>query len=172
MRRNVAELPDLVRMCADWALDRLWVQNLSHSFDDTDPSGSYAGIRSFAQEEALWNGGDLDTVRAVFDDARAEATRLGVPLRLPALEPAPPTPRAAGEPGCGWPWTSAYVAHDGAVQPCCMVMGSDRATLGSLRTQTFVDVWSGDRYREFRRRLTTDDPPDVCRGCSSYRGTF
>src|SRR3954465_1614679 len=34
MRRNVAELPALVRLLASWRVDELRVQNLSHSFDD------------------------------------------------------------------------------------------------------------------------------------------
>jgi radical SAM protein with 4Fe4S-binding SPASM domain len=172
MRRNLGELPELVRMAAGWGLDRLWVQNLSHSFDDTDPSSGYAGIRAFAAEEALWSGGDLDRVRAVFDAARAEAERLCVPLRLPALEPAAEVKREPGEPGCDWPWRSAYVAHDGTVQPCCMVMGSDRATLGSVRESSFVEVWRGDRYRRFREQLVDGPPPAVCAGCSAYRGVF
>ena len=172
MRRNVEELPELVRLVSDWGLERLWVQNLSHSFDDTDPSGSYAGIRSFAAVEALWSADDRRLIEAVFDAARAEATRLGVPLRLPQLEEHERPARAAGEPGCSWPWTSAYVTHDGKVQPCCMVMGSDRATLGDLGERSFVEIWGGERYRAFRQRLMSDQPPSVCQGCSAYRGVF
>jgi radical SAM protein with 4Fe4S-binding SPASM domain len=174
MRRNVRELPRLVRMAAAWGLDRLWVQNLSHSFDDTDPAGAYAGIRSFAEEEALWSGDDIELAVRAFDEARADAERLGVPLRLPRLEPddGAAEARAPGEPGCDWPWRSAYVTHDGKVQPCCMVMGSDRATLGSLDRATFVEVWNGERYRRFRERLTSSSPPRVCAGCSAYRGVF
>ena len=172
MRRNVGELPELVRLVVDWGLERLWVQNLSHSFDDTDPSGAYAGIRGFAATEALWGPDDSHLVEAAFGAARAEAVRLGVPLRLPSLQGQErPTP-APGEPGCGWPWSSAYVTHDGKVQPCCMVMGSDRATLGDLHTSSFVEIWNGERYRAFRAALMTEDPPSVCRGCSAYRGIF
>jgi radical SAM protein with 4Fe4S-binding SPASM domain len=172
MRRNVQELPELVRLVADWGLERLWVQNLSHSFDDTDPSGSYADIRGFAAQEALWSTDDRELVARVFGAARAEAERLGVPLRLPGLEEPLRMSRAPDEPGCGWPWESAYVTHDGKVQPCCMVMGSDRATLGDLRTSSFVEIWNGERYQAFRQALKTDRPPAVCQGCSAYRGVF
>jgi radical SAM protein with 4Fe4S-binding SPASM domain len=172
MRRNVEELPALVRLCAGWGLDRLWVQNLSHSFDDTDPSGSYAAIRQFASEEALWTGTDLERARTCFEAARGEAARLGVPLRLPRLDPAPIARRRPGEPGCDWPWTAGYVTHDGKLQPCCMVMGSDRATLGMLSESSFAELWHGKRYRAFRRRLMSATPPRVCAGCSAYRGTF
>jgi hypothetical protein len=53
-----------------------------------------------------------------------------------------------------------------------MVMGDDRATLGHLEEQSFPEIWDGPAYRDFRRRLMSEDPPPVCRGCSLYRGTF
>lgn len=171
MRRNIRELPDVVRLAARWGVPSVRVQNLSHSFDDTDPSGSYAEIRSYAAEEALFTARDLGLARDIFDDARAVAADLGLALRLPRLDARPAAEARSGR-GCDWPFTSAYVTHTGAVQPCCMVMGSDRATLGSVREQGFGEVWRGQAYREFRRRLEGDDPPDVCRGCSLYRGLF
>ena len=80
--------------------------------------------------------------------------------------------RTAGEPGCDWPWRSAYVTHDGQVQPCCMVMGSDRAVLGDLSRGRFADIWAGPEYAGFRERLLGDTPPRVCEGCALYRHTF
>lgn len=171
MRRNLRELPDVVGLAARWGVGRVRVQNLSHSFDDTDASGTYAAIRGFAAKEALFTARDLGAARRVFADARARAADLGVDLRLPRLEADAPAPVGAAR-GCDWPWTSAYVTHAGDVQPCCMVMGSDRATLGSVAERSFGDVWEGPAYAEFRRRLEGDDPPDVCRGCSLYRGVF
>jgi radical SAM protein with 4Fe4S-binding SPASM domain len=170
MRRNIHELPDMVRLTASWDLERLWVQNLSHSFSDTDPAGSYAGIRAFAEAESLWLQEDGEA-RAIFEEARRLAGELGVRLRLPALDEPRPV-RGPEEPACDWPWRSAYVTHEGRVQPCCMVMGSDRATLGDLRTDDFTAVWGGDAYRDFRAALLGEDPPEVCRGCSVYRRRF
>lgn len=172
MRRNLAELPDVVGLAAEWGVGRLWVQNLSHSFSDTDPAGAYAGIRRFAESEALWTAAERERARRVFAVARRRADRLGVELRLPRLAPRS-RHRAAGTPGCDWPWRSAYVTHEGRVQPCCMVMGSDRATLGDLGKRSFARIWGAAEYRAFRDGLLTDDrPPEVCRGCSAYRGVF
>jgi hypothetical protein len=53
-----------------------------------------------------------------------------------------------------------------------MVMGSDRATLGSTEQQSIGEIWASPRYEDFRRRLMSSSPPDVCRGCSLYRGRF
>jgi radical SAM protein with 4Fe4S-binding SPASM domain len=94
-----------------------------------------------------------------------------VELRLPRLEE--PLPTADGDArGCSWPWDSAYVTHRGEVQPCCMVMGSDRATLGRLDESSFAEIWSGSAYEQFRERLLGEEPPDVCVGCSLYRRVF
>jgi radical SAM protein with 4Fe4S-binding SPASM domain len=171
MRRNVGELPDLVRLAARLGVDGLRVQNLSHTFGDTDPAGKYAEIRAYAATEAL---DDSEPTRRVFGEADRLAAELGLPLRLPALSAAEgsATARARGEPGCTWPWDAAYVTHRGEVQPCCMVMGSDRATLGRLEEAPFAAVWRGAAYRDFRARLLSDDPPEVCRGCALYRGVF
>lgn len=178
MRRNVAELPDLVRLLADIGVDELRVQNLSHTFSDTDPAGRYAGIRRFTAQEALWSEVDSsgpveDAAGPAFAAARQVASEHGLTLRLPRLVPHPPgSARAEGTPGCTWPWDSAYVTSAGVVQPCCMVMGDDRVALGRLGEQSFPEIWYGEAYQEFRRRLVGTSPPEVCRGCALYQRTF
>jgi radical SAM protein with 4Fe4S-binding SPASM domain len=170
MRRNVDELPALVRLADDWGVGRLWVQNLSHSFSDTDPAGSYAPIRRFAAEEALWAETN-EHAAARFDEARRVAEDRGVELRLPSLTDEQAA-KIRGGPGCDLPWLQAYVTHDAKVQPCCMVMGSDRAHLGDVQDGGFAKAWHGPAYTEFRRGLRDGRPPEVCRGCSAYRGVF
>lgn len=172
MRRNVHELPDVVRLAAEWSVGRLFVQNLSHSFGDTDPAGGYRQIREYAKREALWAEEDRAEAERVFGEARAVADGLGVDLRLPRLEEPARSPQEPGRPGCHWPFESAYVTHDGQVQPCCMVMGSDRVVLGDMTAERFAAVWAGDDYVRFREGLLGGDPPEVCRSCSLYRGVF
>jgi MoaA/NifB/PqqE/SkfB family radical SAM enzyme len=169
MRRNVAELPELVRLAHEWGVGRLRVQNLSHSFSDTDPAGAYADIRRFAAEEALWGERDASRAEEAFEAARALADELGVELRLPHLHEPGGTP---SERGCDWPFTSAYVTHRGLVQPCCMVMGDDRVALGDASEAPFGAIWHGEGYRAFRRGLLEGPPPEVCAGCSLYRRVF
>jgi radical SAM protein with 4Fe4S-binding SPASM domain len=172
MRRNLRELPALVELAAEWGVESVWVQNLSHSFGDTDPSGSYLEIRQFAEREALWQG-EYERAEAVFDEARAIGERLGVELRLPRLrEPDAPASLPGGV-GCHWPFESAYVTHDAKVQPCCMVMGADRAVLGNLEEAGFAEIWRSELYEDFRAGLQPGGiPPEVCKGCSLYRRVF
>src|SRR4051794_1094403 len=166
MRRNVGELDALVELAAELGVDELWVQNLSHVFSDTDPAGVYDAIRRYAESEALFaDEATAEAARSLFACAAERARRHGLKLRLPQVDEAP-----AGS--CSWPWEGAYVTHRGEVQPCCMVMGSDRATLGRLADAPFGEIWHGDAYRSFRRALRSSRPPDVCAGCSQYRGVF
>jgi radical SAM protein with 4Fe4S-binding SPASM domain len=169
-RSNYRELPALVRLVAEWGIEELRVQNLSHDFSDTDPAGSYAEIRRYALAEALW-GDAHDDAMHVFEDAATVAAQLGISLRLPDVEFAP-APRPPGTPGCDWPWRSAYVTHDAKVQPCCMIMGTDRAVLGDVDQEDFAAIWRNEPATDFRARLLGEEPPDVCRGCSWYRGVF
>ena len=170
MRRNLHELPDLVRLVSGWGVDEVHVQGLSHDFADTDPAGAYAGIRQFARAESLERV-DPDLVADVFARARDEADRVGVHLRLPAHQPAPAR-REPGQPGCSWPWDAAYVTSSGVVQPCCMVMGDDRVSMGNLAEADLAEIWRGGAYADFRAALSSDTPPAVCAGCSLYRRTF
>jgi len=179
MRSNVHELDELVRLAVDIGVDRLWLQALSHDFSDTGEDDlAYVEIRSFAQDEALWAGNPHDPdhdppLHEVLASGRLLATRLGLELRLP--EDGPPDELTAGHDTglpCDWPWTSAYITHDGKVQPCCMVMGDDRAVIGDIADGGFAEVWRSEAYDRFRRQLLSDRPPAVCRGCSLYRHVF
>ncbi len=184
MRRNVAELPALVRRLAGIGVDQLWVQNLSHTFSDADPAGQYQQIREYAEDQALWTDEDRaaaegggpaglggGSVEAAFAQAQQEASAYGVQLRLPRLTAAS-APTIHDGPGCTWPWDGAYVTSQGVVQPCCMVMGDDRIALGRLGEQSFPEIWHGEAYIQFRKKLASDDPPEVCRGCALYQRTF
>lgn len=171
MKKNLRELPALVRLIHRLGVDKLWVQNLSHSFGDTDPAGDYLEIRNFTAREALWPLSTIETERW-FGEARAVAGELGVELRLPKVEPPESEHREVGTPGCDWPWRAAYVTHEGKVQPCCMIMGADRAVMGDLSNESFPSVWHSDGYAAFRSGLLSDEPPGVCRGCSAYKGVF
>lgn len=165
MRDNVADLPELASLLARIGVDELRVQNLSHDFADTDPAGAYREIREFTAGQALWTEQDTAQARSAFAATARVAASAGLTLRVPALTD-------AGGGNCTWPWEAAYVTSAGLVQPCCMVMGDDRIVLGDLNRSSFAEIWHGDAYQDFRRRLDSAEPPEVCRGCALYRHTF
>ena len=84
MRRNLAELPGLVRLAHAEGVESLSVQHLCHDFGEAALPDRYRPMRSFIDAESLL-GEDPARVSAVFDVARDEAIRLGLPLRLPNL---------------------------------------------------------------------------------------
>lgn len=171
MRQNLHELPDLVRMAHRWSVEGLFVQHLCHDFGETSLPERYVPMRDFVQGETLLNE-DPQRIEHYFGEARTLAGELGVNLRLPRtrlrLHP-------AGTPGpqrCSWPWTGAYISYQGTSMPCCMISTPDRYALGNLAEQSFETLWNAPAYENFRARLDSDDPPEVCRSCSIYSGTF
>jgi len=50
---------------------------------------------------------------------------------------------------CSVGFDEAFINSVGEVMPCCF---SDEV-MGNLRRQTFREIWRGERYRDFRRRL-------------------
>jgi hypothetical protein len=53
-----------------------------------------------------------------------------------------------------------------------MVATPDRASLGNVVREGTLALWNGPAYEDFRRRLDSDDPPEICRSCSVYRHVF
>jgi len=53
-----------------------------------------------------------------------------------------------------------------------MASTPDRANLGNAAADGVAETWNGNAYQDFRTRLDSDDPPDICRSCAIYTGTF
>jgi len=185
MRRTLGELTPLVRLAAELGVDRLWVQQLSHDLSDTTGRADFESLRAFTEHECLWSdeqGLDRGDVRRALREAAQLARELHLEVRLPEVDPevdpyvdeeSSSEPRDLSLLPCDWPWRSSYVNHDGRVQPCCMLMGDDRGTMGdSGAAGGFEAVWHGETYAEFRRRLLSPHPPEVCQGCAHYRRRF
>ncbi len=163
MRRNLEELPALVRLAHRYGVDAMKVQHLAHDFSEGSLPEKYRPMREFVDRESLL-GEDPARVERFFGEASATAARLGVRLRLPKVEKRPR--------GCDWPWSGAYVAYSGHAMPCCMIATPDRLNFGDMAKEGVAAVWDSERYRSFRARLASDDPPEICRGCAIYNGTF
>ena len=170
MRQNLDELPALVRLAASWGAQALFVQHLCHDFAESSLPERYRPMREFVDAQTLL-GEDASRIERVFAEARRAADACGMQLRLPRT-----TPRAFGDVAmlgsCDWPSTGMYFSYDGRAMPCCMVATPDRANFGAIEGRTVTDVWESDGYREFRRALATEAPPEICRGCAVYNGVF
>src|SRR5690606_17788058 len=124
MRRNVHELPGLVRQAGRWVVEEVFVQHLCHDFGESTLPAEYAPMREFVSAESIV-GDASGTIDELLAAAREEAERAGLELRLPRF-----APKAA--PGCDWPRRGIYLSWQGIAMPCCMVGTPDRVDLGNM----------------------------------------
>jgi radical SAM protein with 4Fe4S-binding SPASM domain len=171
MRENLAELPMLVELAHREGIRNLSVQHLCHDFGESTLPRQYAPMRDFVEVQTLLNE-DPARVECYFSEARAIAAKLGVALRLPNIQPRGHPPGTPGRTRCDWPWRGAYISYDGHAMPCCMVATPDRIHFGNMARDGVQTIWNNDDYEAFRKRLDSDDPPEICRSCAVYRGTF
>lgn len=175
MRSNLDELPALVRLLHAHGVPELLVQRLSSDLEQPQLARGYIPIRTYVRDAQLRTS-DLGRASEVFERARALAAALDMRLHLPRLVPrAVPPASDAAAPRCGWPWERLYVTAAGELLPCCMVATADRASFGNVfddEDDGLRQRWHGAEANAFRAALAGDSPPDVCRGCALYRGTF
>lgn len=171
MRRNLEELPDLVRLAHQWSIPSVFVQHLSQEFGESSALPRYEPVQAFVQKETLM-GEDTDRIERYFQAARSAAAELAVELRLPRVRQISGARRRAARHACDWPWSGAYVTYQGYAIPCCMIATPDRLHMGNMIEQGVETIWNGSQYQAFRDQLDSDDPSELCRSCSVYQGTF
>jgi MoaA/NifB/PqqE/SkfB family radical SAM enzyme len=171
MRRNLHELPDLVRLANRLEMESLFVQHLCHDFSESSLPSHYRPMREFVQEETLLEE-DPRRIEHYFALARQAAEELGVKLRLPRTRPRLHPPGTPGPKRCDWPWHGPYISYQGLAMPCCMIATPDRTNFGSMAEDGVGALWNGREYEDFRQRLASENPPEICQACSVYHGTF
>jgi radical SAM protein with 4Fe4S-binding SPASM domain len=171
MRRNLDELADLVRLAHRLTIPTVFVQHLCHDFGESSLPARYAPMRDFVSAETLLEE-DPARVQRCFAAARQAAADMGVDLRLPSVRRILHPPGTPGRQRCSWPWTGAYVSYNGLAMPCCMVATPDRVHFGDMARDGVAAVWNNPAYQSFRDALSSEEPPEVCRSCSIYSGTF
>ena len=170
MRRNLDEIPGIVALAADHGVEAVFVQHLCHDFSEGSLPAHYRTMRDFISSQTLLSE-DPARVGAAFAEARCIARARGVDLRLPPVD-RQESPQSRSPLGCDWPHRGIYLSYRGEAMPCCMVSTPDRIKLGDMAVERVAAVWSGDAYRRFRADLAAGRPPEVCRGCAIYKGTF
>jgi radical SAM protein with 4Fe4S-binding SPASM domain len=171
MKQNLHELPALVRLAHEWQMEEMFVQHLSHDFNEATLPALYQPMRDYVNEQTLLTQ-DLGRIERYFGEARQIAQELGIKLRLPRTRTRVYPAGTPGRERCSWPWTGAYISYQGYAMPCCMIATPDRGHFGNLVEQGVEATWNGPAYQTFRDQLASENPPDVCRSCSLYSGTF
>lgn len=165
MRQNLHELPDLVRLAHRWSVDDLFVQHLCHDFGESSLPARYAGMRDFVRSRP-WARRTVRSWRTISTEPVGRLMSWACPSVSLRCSPARYTPR------CDWPWRGMYISYQGYAMPCCMVGTPDRIHFGNGVDRGLQTIWESDDYRVFREQLNSDDPPEICRSCSVYKGIF
>ncbi|WP_417383340.1 SPASM domain-containing protein [Gimesia sp.] len=66
---------------------------------------------------------------------------------------------------CVYPWIWPYVTWNGYVVPCCYKSDPRKFNFGNILEESFESIWNGEKYRQFRKALTSENPPDMCKNC-------
>jgi radical SAM protein with 4Fe4S-binding SPASM domain len=64
---------------------------------------------------------------------------------------------------CSMATNYVKIEPNGAVFPCCR--GPRELEMGNVNEQSMEQIWNGEKYRAFRRRMQARDYPEVCRTC-------
>jgi radical SAM protein with 4Fe4S-binding SPASM domain len=68
--------------------------------------------------------------------------------------------------GCFRMWRGCVITWDGMVVPCCFDKDAGHR-LGDLKNKTFREIWKGEEYRVFRKRLlTARREVGICGNCT------
>lgn len=166
-RTNLHEIPLLVELAARYEMEEVFAQGLCHALGDRGLSAQYQSLRLRMQEQDYLQE-PQGRIEEFLLDAAARARSLGVELRLPPFQRRPNESQAS----CDWPQNGIYITYQGQVTPCCMVPTSDRITLGDATSDSLDEIWNGEPYQEFRRKLASRHPPEMCCECAIVMGTF
>lgn len=67
---------------------------------------------------------------------------------------------------CWRMWHACVVTWDGKVSPCCFDKDASHP-LGDVNTESFLAIWGGARYRQFRNTiLKSRSGIEICRNCT------
>lgn len=150
---NYHELPQIVELAHEIGIGMVQFVNIV-TFDDTDSMGT-ADIKG--------------KVRQKFEAAIARAEELGVLVKVELFDKLPVQQ-------CDFPWTRNFVTYDGYVHPCCYTTQSGDRTaqnsrsLGNLTNDTYADIWNGEQYTSFRKKMAKGILPYQCKHCPKYAG--
>jgi radical SAM protein with 4Fe4S-binding SPASM domain len=160
---NIDQLPGIVRTAAELGADRLFAQHLLPKNEDQK-------LQSLFYHRKAAN--------AAFEEAATLGKALGVNVVLPkplpcgSMTPVQAAEKDKGSPAglapCYLPWTSVNVHENGDVLPCCVADSS--LTMGSLKKNSFEEIWNGRAYQRLRRTVNSDKPPRTCAICAMRGG--
>jgi radical SAM protein with 4Fe4S-binding SPASM domain len=167
-RENISELPDFVKLAAAIGIEEAYLQRLVYFQDD---QGYGLAKNAMTLQDST---GEFS---ALIEQGQDVAAKLGIQFKASGLSQ--PSESVQGQAAARLPWTRCirpstlmYITANGNVLPCCISPFStvDYASIimGNVFKERLVQIWSGPRYRHFRKQHQTATPPKCCGGCGVY----
>lgn len=103
----------------------------------------------------------------ILNDAHRTAKECGINISYNPRLNAPPIQHCVN-------WTMPFIFATGHVIPCCVGNEANnrefqkKTALGNVFEQSFKDIWFGEKYVEFRRKIRNGEVPAQCVGCVEY----
>ena len=161
-RQNVGELEALVELAIALGVDGLYLQRLVFfEYGLARAVDSLHGKLSDAETEAVARA--VGKARSAGLEVSASGGHAADAMHA-AIDDDPEPFRA-----CRRPSESAVIMANDDVVPCCIstfVAPREVITMGNIHRQTMAEVWSGERYREWRKTLREGTPPPAYVRCS------
>ena len=71
---------------------------------------------------------------------------------------------------CSYPYETPYISATGHVVLCCMIADHKVVNMGSLKDNSFQEIWNSKKYLEFRKNIKTNNLESFCKNCyKEYR---
>lgn len=64
---------------------------------------------------------------------------------------------------CILPWISLHINAQGLVAPCCQF--NENYPIGNVKNDNLFDIINGDKLKEVRKQMLTQQRPDICSNC-------
>jgi MoaA/NifB/PqqE/SkfB family radical SAM enzyme len=168
MQENLHELPDFVRLGAEFGVPEVYLQRLVFFGD-----GARLDERTTMVPEQSLFGTLEQRQAALIHECETLAGRLGLVFRASGATTPNESVAVKGDfpwQGCYRPWTLMYITANGEALPCCIApfATTDYAgiMLGNVLERPLGEVWNGARYQALRAAILSERPaPWPCQHC-------
>jgi|GEM_PF-2675220 len=156
MKRNITELPDLMRLAHKYKADSVTLQAMGE-FEPVKQESIYLRDKALGQQwylKAKSVGEELGIKLHLWPEDQFEGRNTSENQNYATR------PEANMRKDCYFPWDVPYFATDGSIRPCCAM-----PSFGNLNEMSFQDIWNGPEYRDLRKTIKSPNPPERCIRC-------
>ena len=143
--KNLHEVPALVRLAKEVGADGIAFSDVSY-WVEGESADNYA-VRTAEDKKEIEN---------IFKEAEKVGKEMDIDVRLPPLE------LSGDKIDCYQPWYMLPITTKGDVRPCC---GVHNIFMGNIFKQSLEEIWNGEKFIEWRRRMRSKNPPEPCLNC-------